>query len=155
MGNIKNGFSWEKRIRCIAFCLEQMFKYLIFEALILIVLATALLTNFEFENKTHLVTYSTTRGRHLMKDKLVASLLTATVITVLLLAITLVTYFTVFDYTHLWGSSISSAFNWEYNLPYVSWWELSFINYLLAVILIWCILACCYSQPLHLSSQFS
>ena len=135
-GEHKEWFFVGTQYKTHSFLFRTMFKYLIFEALILIVLATALLTNFEFENKTHLVTYSATRGRHLKKDKLVASLLTATVITIFLLAITLITYFTVFDYTHLWGSSISSAFNWEYNLPYVSWWELSFINYLLAVILL-------------------
>lgn len=117
-----------------SFFFKTIFKTLVFEALILIVLATALITNFEFENQTHLVTYSTKRGRLLMKDKLVASLLTASSITVILLLVTLVVYFSVFDYSYLWGSSISSAFTWEYEFPNVSWWDLSFIWFLLVVI---------------------
>lgn len=114
-----------------SFLFRTIFGHLIFESMILIVLATALITNFEFENRTHLVSYSTKRGRNLLKDKLAASLLTATAITVFLFVITLGTYFSMFDYSHLWHSSISSALNWEYNLPYVSWWNLSFLDFLL------------------------
>lgn len=119
-----------------SFLFRTMFGHLIFESLILIVLASALITNFEFENRTHLVTYSARRGRQLMKDKLAASLVVATTITVFLFGITLVTYFSVFDYSYLWGSSISSALNWEYTLPYVSWWNLSFLAFLLWSILL-------------------
>lgn len=119
-----------------SFLFRTIFKTFMFEALILIVLATALLTTYEFENRTHLVTYSTKRGRSLMKDKLVASLLTAGAITTLLLIIMLGTYFAVFDYSHVWGSSISSAFNWEYNMPYITWWEMSFLKFLLFVIVL-------------------
>ncbi|WP_440896434.1 hypothetical protein ACS127_00075 [Amphibacillus sp. Q70] len=119
-----------------SFLFRTVFRDLIFESLILIVLATALLTNYEFENRTQLITYSTKRGRNLMKDKFAASLLTTTVITALLMGMTLLTYFSVFDYSNLWGSSISSAFNWEYDLPYVSWWDLSFLTFLLWSILL-------------------
>lgn len=108
-----------------------IFRHLVIEAMILVVLATALMTNFEFENRTQLVTYTTRRGRTLMGDKLVASLLTASAITIFLLAVTLGTYFTVFDYSHLWKTAISSGFNWEYNFPYVSWWNWSFLTYFL------------------------
>lgn len=117
-----------------SFLFRTMFKTFMFEALLLIVLVTALLTTYEFENKTHLLTYSTKRGRSLMKDKLGASLITTTAFTTFLLLITLGAYFIVFDYTHLWGSSISSALNWEYNLPYITWWELPFLKFLLLVI---------------------
>ena len=123
-----------------SFLFRTMFKTFMFEALLLIVLATALLTTYEFENKTQLLTYSTKRGRSLMKDKLSASLITATAFTTFLLLITLGTYFIVFDYTHLWGSSISSAFNWEYNMPYIPWWEMPFLKFLLLVIVV---MYCC------------
>ena len=71
-----------------------------------------------------------------MKDKLGASVVTAALLTTFLLAVTLSTYFTVFDYTNLWGTSISSAFNWEYNFPNVSWWDLSVGLFLVGVIVI-------------------
>lgn len=114
----------------------SVFRTIIFESLILIVLVTALITNFEFENKTYLVTFSTFRGRSLMKDKLAASLFMTTVITTIILVVTLTTYFTVFDYSDLWGTSISSAFNWESSLPYVAWWDLSIASFLLCSILL-------------------
>lgn len=121
-----------------SFLFRTIIGHLIFEALILIVLATALITNYEFENRTHFVTYSSKRGRGLVKDKLAASLFTSTAIIVFLFAITLGTYFSVFDYSYLWESSISSALNWEYNLPYVSWWNLSFLAFIIwSIVLIY------------------
>ncbi|MBE1554990.1 hypothetical protein [Sporosarcina limicola] len=115
---------------------RSVFMHIIIEALLLMVLSTALITNYEFENRTHLVAYATTRGRSLMKDKLAASLTMATSITIFLLAVTLGTFFVVFDYSTMWGTSISSAFNWEYQYPYVSWWDLSVGTFLVGVIVV-------------------
>lgn len=106
------------------------------ESLLLIILMTALITTYEFENRTQLLTYSTRRGRKLMKDKLAASLAVSTVISLFLFAITLGTYFSVFDYSHVWKTSISSAFNWEYNFPYVAWWDLSVGEFLVGVLVL-------------------
>lgn len=135
-GEHKEWFFMGDQYKMHSFLFRTIFGQLIFESIILIVLATALITIFEFENKTHLVTYPTKRGRHLMKDKLVASMLVATGITALLILITLSTYFSVFDYSYLWGSSISSALNWEYTFPYVAWWNLSFLTFLMGGILL-------------------
>ncbi|MBU5444058.1 hypothetical protein [Paenibacillus sp. MSJ-34] len=135
----KTWFFAGKPYRMHGFLFASVFRPILYEALILVVLATALIANYEFENKTYLVTYSTRRGRLLMKDKLAASLLTATGMLTVLLAVTLGFYFSVFDYSRLWGSSISSALNWEYSLddlPYVSWWNLSFAGYLLCSVLL-------------------
>lgn len=118
------------------FLFKTVFLHITIEALMLIILSTALITNYEFENRTHLVTYGTTRGRRLMRDKLGASVATAALLTTFLLTVTFSTYFTVFDYTNLWGTSISSAFNWEYNFPNVSWWDLSVGLFLAGVIVI-------------------
>ena len=115
---------------------RTVFNALLFETLILIVLATAFITNYEFENKTHLLSYSTKRGRSFMKDKLAASLIISTTISFVLLAVTLGTYFSIFDYAHLWDSAISSAFNWEYKLPYITWWKMPFMQFLLLAILV-------------------
>lgn len=117
-----------------SFLFKTVFLHIIIEALLLIVLTTALITTYEFESKTHLVAYSTKRGRKLMKNKLLASVTVATIIAVFLFAITLGTFFTVFDYSHVWNTSISSAFNWEYNFPNVAWWDLSVGVFLIGVI---------------------
>lgn len=115
---------------------KTVFLHLVIESLLLIVLMTALITTYEFENRTQLLTYSTRRGRKLMKDKLAASLAVSTVISLFLFAITLGTYFSLFDYSHVWKTSISSAFNWENPFPYVTWWDLSVIEFLVAVLVL-------------------
>lgn len=117
-----------------SFLFKTVFLHIIIESLLLIILTTALITTYEFESKTHLVAYSTKRGRKLMKNKLLASVTVAATIAVLLFAITLGTFFTVFDYSHVWNTSISSALNWEYNFPYVAWWNLSVGTFLIGVI---------------------
>lgn len=120
-----------KPYRMHSFLFRTVFSHIIFEALILIVLATALITNYEFENKTHFVTYTTKRGRNLAKDKFITTLITAGLITVYLIGVTLTIYFSVFDYSYLWKSSVNSAFNWEYTLPYVSWWNVTYVEFIL------------------------
>lgn len=135
-GEHKEWFFIGEQYKMHSLLFRTIFGHMIFESMIIIVLATALITNFEFENKTHLVMYPTKRGRRLMKDKVVASLIVATAITALLILITLGTYFFVFDYSYLWGSSISSALNWEYTLPYIAWWNLSFLSFLFWSILL-------------------
>src|SRR5690625_400820 len=133
-GENKEWFFLGKPYMMHSFLFRTVFMTFMFEALLLIVLATAFLTTYEFENKTHLLTYATKRGRSLMKDKLGASLIISTIFITCLLLITLGTYFIVFDYANLWGSSISSALNWEYNLPYITWWDMPFGKFLLLVI---------------------
>ncbi|MCJ8008731.1 hypothetical protein ACFFF5_08955 [Lederbergia wuyishanensis] len=115
---------------------RTLFITVLIEAMILVVLSTALITNFEFENRTQLVTYTARRGRKLMLDKFIASLITTSIITLFLLIITLASFFMAFDYSYLWKTVISSGFNWDYNFPYVPWWDFSFLTYLLLAIII-------------------
>ncbi|WP_301108686.1 hypothetical protein [Sporosarcina sp.] len=119
-----------------SFLFKTVFMHIIIESLLLIVLMTALITSYEFENRTQLLTYSTRRGRKLMKDKLAASLTVSTVISLFLFTITLGTYFFLFDYSHVWKTSISSALNWEKPFPYVSWWDLSVGEFLVGVLVL-------------------
>jgi hypothetical protein len=105
---------------------------MIVQAMILIVLFTGFLVNYEFEQKTSLVAYSTKRGRKLVWDKLVVSLFTSILATLLILGVTLLVYFVVFDYSGLWNVPISTGFLIEPNeIPFISWWNLSFREYLL------------------------
>ena len=119
-----------------SFLFKTVFLHIIIESLLLIVLMTALITTYEFENRTQLLTYSTRRGRKLMKDKLAASLAVSTVISLLLFTVTLGTYFSLFDYSHVWKTSINSAFNWEYNFPNVTWLDLTVGEFLVGVLVL-------------------
>lgn len=135
-GEHKEWFFLGRPYQMHSFLFRSLVVSLVFETLIIVVLATAFITNFEFDNRTQLHTYSSKRGRSLMKDKLIASLIITTLMAMLLKIVTFGTYFIVFDYTHLWGSSISSAFNWEYNMPYITWWEMPFLKFLILVIVL-------------------
>lgn len=130
----KEWFFAGKAYKMHTYLFNNIFLQMTIEILLLVVLSTAFLATYEFEQRSHLVTFSTRRGRKLMKDKLAASLATAVVTAALVLGSTLGVFFTVFDYSHVWGTSISSAFNWEYNFPNVAWWDLSVGQFLLGAI---------------------
>ncbi|MEK4700182.1 hypothetical protein MKX47_11340 [Solibacillus sp. FSL R7-0668] len=118
-------------------------KTLAIEGVLLVVLLTAFITNYEFEQRTQLVIYPTKKGRKLLLNKGFASLLGSLLVIAVLFGVTLATYFTVYDYSAVWQASISSGFNWEYKLPYIPWWDVSVGQYfmlalavLLAILLI-------------------
>ena len=119
---------------------SELFRYLMkniaMEGVLLVVLLTALITNYEFEHRTQLVTYATKKGRHLMRNKLVASLLSTLLVLLPLFGLSLLTFFTVYDYSGLWKTLISSGLNWEYRWPYITWWPVELWQYLLLAIVI-------------------
>lgn len=99
-------------------------KTLTLQSVLLIALVTAFITNYEFSNKTQLVIYSTKKGRKLTLYKGMASLIGSLLIIVLLFGSTLTAYFIVYDYSAIWHVPISSVFNWDGILPYITWWEI-------------------------------
>lgn len=112
---------------------KTLFKAMLIESVILTVLVTAYVMNYEFERGTYLLSYSTKRGRILWVDKLFAVLITNILNWTMIWTISLVGYFTVFSYREFWDVPISSLFNagkeW-----FMSWWNLSFAEYLAASI---------------------
>lgn len=114
---------------------KTMFKSLLIESLILTVLVTAYVMNFEFDRGTYLLTYSSKRGRSLWLDKFNAALIANVSILSILLSVSLAVYFSVFSYKEFWHVPISSYFNagkeW-----FMSWWNLSFFEYLAAVVIL-------------------
>ncbi|TCJ01516.1 hypothetical protein [Cytobacillus praedii] len=114
---------------------KNMFKALLIESLFLTILVTAYVMNFEFERGTYLLAYSSKRGRKLWLNKFFAALITNVSILSILLAISLAVYFSVFSYREFWLVPISSSFNagkeW-----FMSWWNLSFIEYLAVAVVL-------------------
>ncbi|MGG0663222.1 hypothetical protein ABE042_03830 [Viridibacillus arvi] len=113
---------------------RSLMKNLAFEGVLLIILLTALITNYEFENRTQLVTYATKIGRRLIWHKRMASLVCSLIVIGILFGLSLATYFVVNDYSAVWQTYISSGLNWESNLPYITWWAIPLWQYLLLVI---------------------
>lgn len=154
IGEHKDIFFLGKHYYMHSLLFKTLFRSIIFEAMILIVLLTAFLTNYEYEQQSHLLVYSTKKGRNVLTAKLIASLLATITITTLLLGTSLAFYFVVFDYSYLSKSAISSAFNWEYKFPYISWWNMSFLAFLLCsmIVISFCMLL--YSAITFVISTF-
>ncbi len=123
---------------------KTVFRTVLFEVTILTVLLTGHLLSYEFERRTQSLMYSTKRGRSLMFDKTVAALLASLVVTTVLLFGTLAIYFTLFDYTGFWSVPISNALQAEYSWPFISFWEMTFGQYLLASVALVYALALCF-----------
>ncbi|MCR1899150.1 ABC transporter permease subunit [Irregularibacter muris] len=135
-GEHKNMFFIGPIYRMHSLLFENIFKMIIFQIMIIVVLITGYLMNYEFENKTPLVVYSTKRGRNIIWDKLLVSISSGMIATTLIMGITLIGYFSVFSYTGLWNVPISNYFNWESVFPLISWWNMSFLQYLISSIIL-------------------
>lgn len=117
---------------------RSLLKNVALQSVILIVLMTALVTNYEVEQRTQLLLYTTHKGRFLMRNKFAASLLLATLTFFMLLIPSFILYFTIYDFSEVWQTVVSSGLNWEYKLPYITWWELEVWQFfLLAIAVEW------------------
>lgn len=111
---------------------SDLIKFIIFEITFIAIIVTSYLINYEFENETYLLIYTTKRGRNTIKDKLLVSMGLMVVITTIILLASLLIYFNVFDYSKVWHTPISSCFNREpfMNIPHMSKWYMTFSQYL-------------------------
>lgn len=150
----KNLFFYGKTYKMHSLLFKDIFTAIIYEIMILIVLVTAFILNYEFENRTASVIYSTKRGRNLIKDKLMVVLGTTVLITTIIIGIALLIYFNVFDYSELWKIPISNYFGQEYNTHYMSWWNMSILKYLVAVIFVVYILEIIFSGITFILASF-
>lgn len=132
----KNLFFLGQTYRMHSLLFRDIFSKCIYEIMILVVLITAYLINFEFDNKTNLLVYSTKRGRKNIKDKFTVCMLASLIVSSLILGITLSYYFTTFDYSEVLNVPITTAFNWEYELPYISLFNHKILERLILNILI-------------------
>ena len=135
-GEHKNLFFFGINYRMHSLLFKETLMKCIFEIIILVVLMTAYLINFEFDNKTNLLVYSTKRGRKNIKDKFVICVVSSIGVSVIILGVTLLTYFINFDYSEVLNVPITSAFNWEYKLPYISLFDYTVLERLQLSILI-------------------
>ena len=83
------------------------------------------LANKDFHNWTY-----EEKGRNLIKDKAIVGLSYSILAAIIILGITLIVYFSVFDYSKIWNVPISSALNWEVG-PHISWYNFTVLQNLL------------------------
>lgn len=118
------------------FLYKDILRNVIIQMMILIPLIATFFMNYEFENETSLVAYSSKRGRNLICDKLKAITVAVLILGTVLLTIVLITFFFVYDYSRVWNTSISSFFNWGGKSLYMSWFNLTVKQYLMLMILL-------------------
>lgn len=129
-GEHKNLFFFGEEYKTQYLLYKKVIEACLVEIMILVVLGVSFLVNYEGENKTLGLVSTTKRGRKLIFDKLSVGLMYSLLVTAIILGVTLIIYFTVFDYSKLWNVSISSALNWESG-PHISWYNLTVLQNLL------------------------
>lgn len=117
----------------------NLMSWLLLEGALISVLMALLAVGHEHFNHTEQTVYATKRGRRILRPKLAASLATGLGAYILLALLTLTAYFCVNDYGGIWGSSVSSGFNYMHDIaagdrPYVTWHSFTVFTYFLAAL---------------------
>ena len=122
---------------------------LLFQGILLAVLVTLFSVGYEKANHTEHSVYATKVGRHILRYKIAASLAASIGIYAILTIVTLTIYFSVFDYSNVWSSSISSGFNFIRDLtgdrPFITWQSFTVVSYLMASLGVSVVLIICFS----------
>jgi hypothetical protein len=127
-----------------------IFSFLILESGMLAALIMFLSLSYEHSSRTAHSVYSTRTGRHILRHKLLASLSAGQMAFAVLTGLTLAVYFAFNDYGNIWGSSVSSGFNYLIDMliggtrPFVTWRSYTVLTYLLAVLGLAALLTLCF-----------
>ncbi|WP_422659812.1 hypothetical protein ACK8P5_04625 [Paenibacillus sp. EC2-1] len=113
--------------------------WLIVEGALISVLMVFLSVGYENNQKTGAVVYSTRVGRRILRTKMTSSLSAGIGVYALLALCTFLIYFLLNDYKGIWGSSVSSVFNYRFDVfaghrPFVTWYSFNVFTYFLAML---------------------
>ena len=123
--------------RSLSFLINTVVRVATIGSILLGVLITSHLLCFEFEQKTYLIAYTTKIGRKLQVKKLIASFIATTIIYTVIMGLTLLLYFSVYNYSSLWQTPMHSIFMNEQQFLALFWYDFNFWQYLL---LMWVVL---------------
>ncbi len=122
---------------------QQLFRgligWLLIEGALIAILLVFLSMGYENNHRTGALVYSTKKGRRILRTKFIASISAGLGTYVILAMITFLVYFSLNDYGNIWGSNVSSIFNYRYDLiagyrPFVTWQSHSVLTYFMATI---------------------
>lgn len=117
---------------------SSLFRAITTEACLLAILMMLYALGFEAQNRTELIVYSTRRGRNTQASKLVAGLITSLGVFAIISVLSLLLFFTVFDFSGIWDSSVSSQFNYiqysGFTKPFLTWIPFTVRDYLLTMV---------------------
>jgi hypothetical protein len=126
-----------------------LMTFLLLECGLLAALVMLLSVGYEHHNNTAHTVYATKTGRKIMIHKLFASLSAGVISFAALTAFTLAVYFSFNSYGNIWGSSVSSGYNYIYDVltgarPFITWQSYTVLTYLLAALGISALLTVCF-----------
>lgn len=122
---------------------QQLFNslmgWLLIEGVFIAVLIVFLSVGYENIYKTEDVVYSTKKGRRILHSKIIVSMSTGIGAYTLLAFFTFLFYFNITNYGGIWNSSVSSVFNYRFDIiagyrPFVTWYSFSILTYLMAAL---------------------
>jgi len=119
------------------------------QGILLAVLLALLAVGYEQINNTEHAVYTTKTGRRILRYKIFACLAAGIGVFALLSAITLAVYFSMFDFRDVWGSSVSSGFNYIVDIigarPFTTWHSFTVVSYFWASLGVALALVVCFS----------
>ena len=133
---------------------QQLFNglmcWLLVEGALISALLTLLCVGYENSHGTEDVVYATQKGRRILRTKMAASLSAGLGAYALLALFSFLVYFHVNDYGSVWGSNVSSIFNYTYDIiagyrPFLTWYSFSVLHYFLAMLGMSACLILCFS----------
>lgn len=108
------------------------------ESCILAALAVLYLFGYEKLNKTELTVCVSRIGRRLWWTKTAAGILAALAMVLLIAAVSLGVYFSLWDYSGVWSANVSSGFNYLEDVlmvkPFITWGDFTVASYLAATL---------------------
>lgn len=118
---------------------KGLMGWLLIEGILVSALLVLLSVGYENSHATEALVYSTKTGRHILRTKLMASLSAGLGSFALLALAIFLVYFSANEYGGIWGSSVSSLFNYRYDLiagyrPFVTWHSFTVLTYFWAVL---------------------
>jgi hypothetical protein len=112
---------------------------LLIEGVLVSVLIILLSVGYENVHRTEDIVYSTKRGRRILHSKIKASISMGLYTYAILAIFTFLVYFRVNEYGSIWGSSVSSIFNYRFDViagyrPFLTWYNFNVLTYFLATL---------------------
>ncbi len=108
------------------------------ESSICAMLIVLYLMGYEQLNRTEGIVCASPIGRRLWRKKLAAAMLSAEAMYVFVVGMTLLFYFSLWDYSGIWGDSVSSRFNYLTDMlhkrPFLTWGDFTIGGYLAAFV---------------------
>ena len=112
---------------------------LLVEGALISALLVLLSVGYANNHRTEDIVYSTKKGRGILRSKMTSSLSAGLGAYNLLALFTYLVYFGLHEYGSIWGSNVSSVFNYRYDViagfrPFVTWYSFNVFTYFLAML---------------------